>query len=134
MSGPSKYSTINLNKGSKFNESSPILCIAIPSFAFVYMIGNSICSSLASRSINKSYVSCTTSSILASGLSILLMTNTTGSLFSSAFFKTNLVCGNGPSLESTNKRTPSTKFKLLSTSPPKSACPGVSTILIFISS
>ena len=52
--GPSKYWTINLNSGSKFVDSSPMLCIAIPSFALVYIMGNSICSSLASKSINKS--------------------------------------------------------------------------------
>ena len=74
-----------------------------------------------------------TSLILASGLSILFITNITGKFLFSAFCSTNLVCGRGPSLESTSNRTPSTRFKLLSTSPPKSACPGVSTILIFIS-
>ena len=56
-----------------------------------------------------------------------------GKFLFKAFCNTNLVCGNGPSDESTNSNTPSTRFKLLSTSPPKSACPGVSTILIFIS-
>ena len=50
------------------------------------------------------------------------------------FFKTSLVCGIAPSKASTNKSTPSTVFSTLSTSPPKSACPGVSTIFIFISS
>ena len=36
----------------------------------------------------------------------------------------------GPSAASTNKTTPSTIDKIRSTSPPKSACPGVSTIFI----
>ena len=97
------------------------------------MIGNSICLSFASKSINKSYTSSTTSSIRASGLSILLIAKITGKSLSRAFFKTNLVWGKGPSLESTKRSTPSTKLRLLSTSPPKSAWPGVSTILIFIS-
>ena len=57
----------------------------------------------------------------ASGLSILLIITITGSDFSRAFLNTNLVCGKGPSLESTKSNAPSTKFKLLSTSPPKSA-------------
>ena len=46
------------------------------------------------------------------------------------FFNTSLVCGIAPSNASTNKSTPSTVFNTLSTSPPKSACPGVSTMLI----
>ena len=46
------------------------------------------------------------------------------------FFNTSLVCGIAPSNASTNNNTPSTVFKTLSTSPPKSACPGVSTIFI----
>ena len=37
----------------------------------------------------------------------------------------------GPSAASTSSRTPSTMFMIRSTSPPKSACPGVSTIFIF---
>ena len=49
-----------------------------------------------------------------------------------AFPVTNLVCGMGPSDASTSKTTPSTIDKIRSTSPPKSACPGVSTILIWV--
>lgn len=56
-----------------------------------------------------------------------------GSCCSSDFFKTNLVCGIGPSLESTRRITVSTVFMIRSTSELKSACPGVSTILIFTS-
>ena len=37
-----------------------------------------------------------------------------------------------PPITSTSNMAPSTRFRLLSTSPPKSTCPGVSTILIFI--
>ena len=43
---------------------------------------------------------------------------------------TNRVWGIGPSTASTNKSTESTIDRILSTSPPKSACPGVSTILM----
>jgi len=43
---------------------------------------------------------------------------------------TNLVCGIGPSAASTSTRTPSTMLRMRSTSPPKSAWPGVSTMLI----
>ena len=41
------------------------------------------------------------------------------------------VWGNGPSLASTKRTTPSTIFRARSTSPPKSLWPGVSTMLIF---
>ena len=52
---------------------------------------------------------------------------------SKALRNTYLVCGIGPSKESTNNNTPSTMFNTRSTSPPKSAWPGVSTMLIFTS-
>ena len=69
--------------------------------------------------------------ILASGLSILFTTITIDRFCARAFSKTNLVCGIGPSAASTSSKTPSTIFKTRSTSPPKSAWPGVSTILTF---
>src|SRR5438874_3878847 len=50
-----------------------------------------------------------------------------------AFDRTYRVCGNGPSAASTSSRTPSTMARARSTSPPKSAWPGVSTRLIFTS-
>ena len=50
--------------------------------------------------------------------------------FSNALLVTNRVCGIGPSTASTSSRTESTIDRIRSTSPPKSACPGVSTILI----
>ena len=75
----------------------------------------------------------TTSSGLESGLSILLITTIGFSPRFRDFLRTNLVWGIGPSKASTRRSTPSTIFKILSTSPPKSACPGVSTIFIFIS-
>ena len=73
----------------------------------------------------------TTSSMRASGRSTLLTTSTTGSCGSSALRSTKRVCGSGPSLASTSSRTPSTIVSPRSTSPPKSAWPGVSTMLIF---
>ncbi len=64
-------------------------------------------------------------------LSILLIT-TIGFLFKfNAFFKTYLVWGILPSTASTKSITPSTIESIRSTSPPKSACPGVSTMFIF---
>ena len=66
----------------------------------------------------------------ASGRSTLLMTRTTGSLASRVLRSTNRVCGSGPSLASTSSTTPSTIDSPRSTSPPKSACPGVSTMLM----
>jgi hypothetical protein len=49
---------------------------------------------------------------------------------SSALRSTKRVCGMTPSTASTSSSTPSTMFSTRSTSPPKSAWPGVSTMLI----
>ena len=65
----------------------------------------------------------------ASGRSTLLMTRMTGRFASSALRSTNLVCGSGPSDASTSSTTPSTMDRPRSTSPPKSAWPGVSMML-----
>src|ERR1700722_13394294 len=67
----------------------------------------------------------------ASGRSTLLMTRMTGRLASRALRSTNRVWGNGPSEASTRSSTPSTMVRPRSTSPPKSAWPGVSTMFIF---
>ena len=80
--------------------------------------------------MNKSKTSSTTSSHLASGLSILFIQIIVGNLSSNAFLNTNFVWGIGPSNASTTKITPFAIFKTRSTSPPKSACPGVSITLI----
>ena len=48
----------------------------------------------------------------------------------SALPTTNLVCGIGPSAASTSTMAPSTMDRMRSTSPPKSAWPGVSTMLM----
>ena len=58
------------------------------------------------------------------------MTTIGGSRRSSALRSTKRVCGSGPSDASTSSITPSTIDSIRSTSPPKSAWPGVSTMLI----
>ncbi len=97
------------------------------------MIGKSSCSSVASSAANRSKHSLTTSLGRASGLSTLL-TQTIGfrPIFS-ALPTTNLVCGIGPSAASTSTIAPSTIDRMRSTSPPKSAWPGVSTMLMRVS-
>src|SRR3954454_15299949 len=92
-------------------------------------MGKPICSSSASRSRNSSSTSSTTSLMRASGRSTLLTTRITGSRASSALRRTKRVWGSGPSDASTRSSTPSTMVSPRSTSPPKSACPGVSTML-----
>ena len=93
-------------------------------------MGKSIWCSSASRSRKSSSTSWTTSSMRASGRSTLLTTSTTGSRASRALRSTNRVWGSGPSEASTRSRTPSTMVRPRSTSPPKSAWPGVSMMLI----
>ena len=76
----------------------------------------------------------TTSSIRASGRSTLLTTTITGSLASRALRSTKRVWGSGPSDASTSSTTPSTMDNPRSTSPPKSAWPGVSiTLMVMVS-
>ncbi len=62
--------------------------------------------------------------------SILLTTTMALSPRASALRVTKRVCGIGPSTASTSSSTPSTIDSTRSTSPPKSACPGVSTMLM----
>ena len=121
------------NKQLKSSVSSFKSILAIPFLADAYTTGKSNCSSVASNSINNSITWSTTFSGVAPGLSILLITTIGFNPNANDFFKTSLVCGIAPSKASTNNKTPSTVFKTLSTSPPKSACPGVSTILILTS-
>jgi hypothetical protein len=71
--------------------------------------------------------------VRASGRSTLLTTTMGCRPSSSAFRVTKRVWGMGPSAASTRRTTPSTIRRMRSTSPPKSACPGVSTMLIFTS-
>ena len=82
------------------------------------------------RPSSRSCDSCTTSSMRASGRSVLLTSRMTGSFASSALRSTKRVCGSGPSEASTSSTTPSTMERPRSTSPPKSAWPGVSITLI----
>ena len=82
--------------------------------------------------MKSSNTSSTTSSHLASSLSTLLTHTITGSLSANAFLRTNLVCGITPSKASTTKIAPLTILRTRSTSPPKSACPGVSIMLILV--
>ena len=69
----------------------------VPLRALAYTTLKSNCSSSAPSSINKSRISSNTFPHLALGLSTLLMTTIGFTLASKAFFKTNLVCGIGPS-------------------------------------
>ena len=69
----------------------------------------------------------------ASGRSTLLMTTIGFKPIFSALETTNLVCGIGPSAASTSTQAPSTMLRMRSTSPPKSAWPGVSTMLMRVS-
>mmetsp|Transcript_17598 Transcript_17598/g.30788 ORF Transcript_17598/g.30788 Transcript_17598/m.30788 type:complete len:256 (+) Transcript_17598:682-1449(+) len=107
---------------------------AIRLMAEVYTIGKSVCSSDAPSSQKRSKVLSITYAGLAAGLSILLTTTRTVSPSASAFLRTNRVCGFGPSAASTRRSTPSTMLSTRSTSPPKSACPGVSTMFTLIPS
>src|SRR6476660_4873099 len=68
----------------------------------------------------------------ASGRSVLLTTRITGRCAASALRSTKRVCGSGPSDASTSSSTPSTIERPRSTSPPKSAWPGVSITLITV--
>jgi len=73
-----------------------------------------------------------TSSGRASLRSILFMITSTGRPASKVFLSTNRVWGKGPSDASTSKMAESAMERARSTSPPKSAWPGVSIILIFM--
>ena len=82
------------------------------------------------RSSSRSWLSSTTSAMRASGRSVLLTTRITGRCAASALRSTKRVCGSGPSDASTSSTTPSTMDSPRSTSPPKSAWPGVSMTLM----
>ena len=126
-------SIIVSNRQCKLSDSSFKSIFAIPFFADANTTGKSSWSSFAFSSINSSSTSSTTFSGFAPGLSILF-TTTIGFKFNAKdFLSTSLVWGIAPSNASTNKTTPSTIFNTRSTSPPKSACPGVSTMFILIS-
>ena len=105
----------------------------VPFIAEAKITGKSKSSSSAPSSMNKSNTSSTTSSGRAPGRSTLLTTTIGVKFCSKAFFNTKRVCGIVPSKASTTNKTPSTIPMIRSTSPPKSACPGVSKMLICLS-
>ena len=91
-------------------------------------LSKSSCSSVASSSQNKSKTLSKARSGLQPSRSILFTTMIGVRPSSKAFFVTKRVWAMGPSNASTTRRTPSTVPKTRSTWPPKSACPGVSTM------
>src|SRR5258708_1632537 len=104
--------------------------LAQPWSAEAYSTGKSSCSSVAPSLSNRSKVWSTTQPGREPGRSILF--TTTMALWPSprALRVTKRVCGIGPSTASTRISTPSTIDRTRSTSPPKSAWPGVSTMLM----
>ena len=113
--------------GPSTNEDQPLIPDA-------YTTGKSSCSSVAPSLSNKSNAAFTTKSGRAPGLSTLLTTRMGLRPNASAFLVTKRVCGIGPSCASISSTTPSTMLKARSTSPPKSAWPGVSTMLMCVPS
>mmetsp|Transcript_37020 Transcript_37020/g.80642 ORF Transcript_37020/g.80642 Transcript_37020/m.80642 type:complete len:332 (+) Transcript_37020:203-1198(+) len=108
------------------------LSAAMPSRAEAYRVRKSSWSSFAPRAANRSNRSCSTSmhrSSVTEGRSILFSTSRGCSPRASALDTTNFVWAKGPSRASTSRIQPSTIDSTRSTSPPKSACPGVSTAL-----
>ena len=97
------------------------------------MTGKSNCSSVALRSHIRSKTISYTSSGRQLGLSTLFTTTRGFKPISRAFCNTKRVCGMGPSKASTRRMHPSAMFSTRSTSPPKSECPGVSMMFIFVS-
>ena len=102
-------------------------CLAEP-----YIVGKSSWSSVALRLNISSNTISFTSSGRQLGLSTLFITTTGLSPIRMAFCSTKRVCGIGPSKASTRSRHPSAIFSTRSTSPPKSACPGVSIMFILV--
>ena len=98
-----------------------------------YTTGKSSCSSVAPSLSNRSKAALITLSGLAPGLSTLFTTTMGFRPRASAFLVTKRVCGMGPSCESISSTTPSTIDSARSTSPPKSAWPGVSRMLMWVS-
>jgi hypothetical protein len=101
--------------------------------ADAYTTGASSCASSAPSSMNSDSTSSCTRIGSAPGRSILLITTIGVRPNASALPSTKRVCGIGPSNASTTRSTPSTMRRMRSTSPPKSAWPGVSTMLILTS-
>ena len=144
--GGGMCSSSTSNSGSRLSPSgfSPLagsVVLAMPARPDAYSVGNPSASSAAfwasssrseATSSSRSWLSETTSAIRASGRSVLLTTRITGRCAASALRSTKRVCGSGPSDASTSSSTPSTIDRPRSTSPPKSAWPGVSITLITV--
>ena len=124
--------SIASKRGVRSFESSSNFNFAMPARPFAYTTGKFACSSEAPNSKNNSKTCSSVRCGSAACLSILFMTTIGFNPSSKDFFKTNLVCGIGPSCASTTNKTESIARNTLSTSDPKSACPGVSTIFIFV--
>ena len=92
------------------------------------MNGKSSCSSVAFNDMNNSNTWSSTFFGFALSRSILLITTIGFAPASRALRNTKRVCACGPSAASTTSNTPSIMFMMRSTSPPKSAWPGVSTM------
>ena len=97
-----------------------------------YTTGKSSCSSVAPSLSKRSKAALTTCCGREPGLSTLFTTRMGRRPSASAFLVTKRVCGMGPSCASISSTTPSTIDKARSTSPPKSAWPGVSTMLMCV--
>ena len=95
-------------------------------------MANSSCASSAPRSIMRSRQSLRAFSGLAPSRSILLMQIMICKFASMACERTKRVWGMGPSAASTSSTAPSAILSTRSTSPPKSAWPGVSMTLILM--
>ncbi len=130
--GGGTYSMTVSSSGSRSAPSggTPTPRIDLPSRATADTTGKSSSSIGASRSKKSCSISSSTSSGRASARSTLLSTTTAGSSAARLFASTYLVWGRGPSAASTSSNTPSTSASARSTSPPKSAWPGVSTRLM----
>mmetsp|Transcript_37065 Transcript_37065/g.75040 ORF Transcript_37065/g.75040 Transcript_37065/m.75040 type:complete len:279 (+) Transcript_37065:1105-1941(+) len=123
--------TMVSRRSSIFSRGPSGYCnVAQPSRPEAYTVVYSSCSSVAPRLHMRSNTSVSTSSTREVSRSTLLMTTTGLMPRASAFIRTNFVCAIGPSVASTSRHTPSTMLITRSTSPPKSAWPGVSTMLI----
>ena len=130
--GPGIFSMIRFNSGCMEPERAVSSSEAYPSRLDAKRYGKSARSSSAPSSRKSSRISSSTSCGRASGRSILFTITTGRSLASRAFPSTKRVWGIGPSAASTSTTAPSAIRRTRSTSPPKSACPGVSIILILI--
>ena len=130
--GGSTCRTINSNNAVRSFRGPSKSTSAQPALPDAYNTGKSSCCSSASNAAKRSKHSSKARSGSPSGLSTLFTTTIGFKPNAKALEVTNFVCGIGPSAASTNKTTPSTMDKIRSTSPPKSAWPGVSTILIRI--